>query len=76
MPNVFIDSKKYAIYVRVLGGEGDGPLIYVDARGLVHVVGGGGDPTRLEGPLAAGLKEIEAGANTIQQVVVRAAQHG
>lgn len=72
MPNVLIDSRKYAIYVRVLAGEGDGTLIYVDARGHIHVVNGGGDPVVLKERLAAGLKQVEAGVNAIQDVIGQA----
>ncbi len=71
MPNsLIIDSHKYAIYVKVLAGEGDGPLIYVDARGHIHVVGG--DPGPLKERLTAGIKQIEAGVGAIQEAVAQA----
>jgi hypothetical protein len=67
-----IDSHRYAIYVRVLAGEGDGPLIYVDAHGHIHVVGGG-DPGPLRERLTAGVKQIEAGVTAIHEVVAKTA---
>ena len=72
MPNFVIDARKYSIYVRVLGGEGDGPLIYMDASGHIHVVGGGPGP--LKEKFAEGLKQIEAGVGAIQQAAAQAPQ--
>lgn len=60
MPNtLLIDTSKYAIYVRVLAGQGDGPLVTIDANGHIHV--GGGDPGPLRDKLQAAAKQIEAG---------------
>ena len=58
---LFINSKKYEISVRVLAGEGDGPIIYIDNRGHLHVVGGG-DPQIDREKVLAATKQIEAGA--------------
>jgi hypothetical protein len=57
---LFINSKKYEISVRVLAGEGDGTLIYIDNRGHLHVVGG--DPQIDREKVLAATKQIEAGA--------------
>jgi hypothetical protein len=58
---LFINSKKYEISVRVLAGEGDGTLIYIDNHGHLHVVGGG-DPQIDREKIQAATKQIEAGA--------------
>ena len=62
--SLVLNSKKYAIYVRVIAGEGDGPLIWIDASGHIHV--GPGDPS----PQVA--KEIQAGVAQIQAGVEHA----
>jgi hypothetical protein len=59
---LLINSKKYEISVRVLAGEGDGTLIYIDNQGHIHVVGGGGDPRIDREKVQAAAKQIEAGA--------------
>lgn len=56
---LLINTSKYAIYVRVLAGEGDGPLVTIDANGHIHV--GGGDPGVLRDKLQAAAKQIDAG---------------
>jgi hypothetical protein len=56
---LFINSKKYEISVRVLAGEGDGTLIYIDNQGHLHVVGG--DPRIDREKIQAATKQIEAG---------------
>jgi hypothetical protein len=71
MPLV-IDSRKYSIYVKVLAGEGDGTLIYVDARGHIHIVGPGDPP--LKDRLATGIKQIEAGVAAIHEAIGQAPQ--
>jgi hypothetical protein len=63
MSSLVINSSKYAIYVRVLAGEGDGPLITVDAQGHVHVVG---DPGPLPDRVATAVKQVEAAAAAFQ----------
>lgn len=60
-----IDSKKYAIYVKVLAGQGDGPLITIDSNGVIHV--DHGDPGPLRERLLAAVHQIEAGVNAFQQ---------
>ncbi|MEO6807209.1 MAG: hypothetical protein ABI286_01610 [Edaphobacter sp.] len=57
---LFISSKKYEISVRVLGGEGDGPLIYIDNQGHLHVVGG--DPRIDREKVLAATRQVEAAA--------------
>ena len=61
MPNTLvIDSSKYAIYVKVLQGQGDGTLVTVDSHGHIHI--GPGDPAGLHEKLQAAVRQIEAGA--------------
>ena len=60
MPNtLLINSSKYAIYVRVLAGQGDGPLVTVDSHGHIHI--GPSDPGPLADKLQASIRQIEAG---------------
>ncbi|MEO7030559.1 MAG: hypothetical protein ABI147_14280 [Acidobacteriaceae bacterium] len=57
--SLLIETKKYAIYVRVLAGEGDGPLITFDGHGIhVH----GGDPRVDRVAVEKAVRQIEAGA--------------
>jgi hypothetical protein len=68
MPNTLvIDSSKYAIYVRVLAGEGDGPLVTIDSHGHIHV--GGGDPGPMREKLQAAARQIEAGADAFNAAI-------
>ncbi len=61
MPKSFvIESKEFSIYVKVLAGEGDGTLIYIDARGHIHVVGPG-DPAFSKERLTAAAAQIHSG---------------
>ena len=63
MPNTLVvDSSKYAIYVRVLQGQGDGTLVTIDSHGHIHV--GGGDPGPLRDKLQAAARQIEAGVES------------
>ena len=70
--SLVIDSRKYSIYVRVLEGEADGPLVYIDARGHIHV--GGGDPGPLKERLQTAVGQIEAGVAAFQTAVRSVAQ--
>jgi hypothetical protein len=63
---LLINSKKFEISVRVLQGEGDGTLIYIDANDVLHVVPDGGDPRIDRAKLTAAVKQIEAGAIAFQ----------
>lgn len=38
MPLV-LNTKRYEAYVKVIAGEADGILIYIDAKGKIHIVG-------------------------------------
>ena len=57
--NFVIDSRKYSISVKVLTGQGDGDLIYIDASGHIHHVGPNPAPLRNDRILAA-VKQIRA----------------
>jgi hypothetical protein len=60
MPNtLLINSSKYAIYVRVLAGQGDGPLVTLDSHGHIHI--GPNDPGPAADKLQASIRQIEAG---------------
>jgi len=68
MPHsLLIDSRKYAIYVRVLEGQGDGPLVTVDQHGHIHVVGADSGPLRER--IQHAIKQIEAGAAAFQAAI-------
>ncbi len=56
---LLINSKKYAISVKVLAGQGDGTLIYIDASGHIHIIGP--DPGPLREKITAAIKQIEVG---------------
>ena len=62
--SLLIDSSKYAIYVKVLAGQGDGPLVTIDSHGHIHV--GGGDPGPLRERIQQAIKQLEAGAAAFQ----------
>ena len=62
--SLLIDSRKYAIYVKVLEGQGDGPLVTIDQHGHIHV--GGGDPGPLRERIQQAVKQIEAGVAAFQ----------
>jgi hypothetical protein len=68
MPNTLvIDTSKYAIYVRVLQGQGDGTLVTIDSHGHIHV--GPGDPAGLRDKIQAAVKQIQAGADAFNAAV-------
>jgi hypothetical protein len=68
MPNsLIIGLRKYAVYVKILAGQGDGPLIYVDEHGNMEV--GDGDPGPLTQRLQAAVKQIEAGVGALHEAV-------
>lgn len=57
---LLVNSKKYSISVKVLTGQGDGTLIYIDAQGHIHIVGPDPAPGLRE-RITAAVKQIEAG---------------
>jgi hypothetical protein len=68
MPNaLIIGLHKYAVYVKILAGQSDGPSIYVDEHG--HVELGGGDPGPLPQRLQAAVRQIEMGVGAIHEAV-------
>ena len=58
--SLLIDSRKFSIFVKVLEGQGDGPLVTMDHNGHIHV--GGGDPGPLREGIQRAINQIEAGA--------------
>jgi len=68
MPNsLIIGLRKYAVYVKILAGQGEGPPIYVDEDGRIEV--GGGDAGPLTQCLQATVTQIEAGLGAIHEAV-------
>ena len=68
MPNsLIIGLRNYAVHVRILAGQGDGPLIYIDEHGQIEV--SSGDPGPLTQRLQAAVKQIEAGVGAIHDAV-------
>jgi hypothetical protein len=45
--SLILNDRRYEAYVTILAGEAGGPLIYVDARGHIHVVPTGPDSKRV-----------------------------
>jgi hypothetical protein len=71
MPSRFILSgKQYEAYVTILAGEGDGPLIWIDHAGHIHV-----DPEpgpgieRIEGELREAASELKSAVRRIEAAV-------
>lgn len=60
--SLVLDTRRYAIYVKVIAGEGDGTLIWVDRHGIHH---GPGDPSPLSERVHAAIKQIEAGIDAL-----------
>jgi hypothetical protein len=60
MPNnLLLHGKQYEAYVTVLAGEGDGPLIYIDPQGHIHIVPEGPDGRRLAAELGPEIKALQ-----------------
>jgi hypothetical protein len=69
VPNsLVIERKEYSLYVKVLAGQGDGTLIYIDARGHIHVVGPG-DPALSKEKLGAAAAQIHSGVVAALQAI-------
>ena len=76
MPNtLLINSSKYAMYVRVLAGQGDGPLVTVDSQGHIHITGPG-DPAALQAKLQAAVRQIEAGVEAFSSTMAGVRSRG
>jgi hypothetical protein len=62
MPSRFvINEKQFEAYVTVLAGEGDGPLIYRDAQGHIHIIGDPGPaPERVQAEIRAAVDDIQS----------------
>ena len=68
MPNsLIIGLRKYAVYVKIPAGQGDGPLIYVNEDGQIEV--SGGDPGPLTQRLQAAVQQIETGVGAIHEAI-------
>jgi hypothetical protein len=60
MPNnLLLLGKQYEAYVTVLAGEGDGPLIYMDHQGHIHIVPEGPDGRRIAAELGPEIKALQ-----------------
>jgi hypothetical protein len=60
MPNnLLLLGKQYEAYVTVLAREGDGPLIYIDHQGHIHVVPDGPDGGRIAEVLGPEIKALQ-----------------
>ena len=69
MPHSLVfESKEFSIYVKVLAGQGDGTLIYMDSHGHIHVVGPG-DPALSKEKLAVAAAQIHSGVTAALQSV-------
>lgn len=68
-----MNSSRFSLYVKVIGGQGDGPLIFIDPQGHIRIVP---DPRPLSGleleKVQAAAKQITAGVTAFQAAV---AQH-
>jgi hypothetical protein len=62
--SLLVESDKYAIYVKVLAGKGDGQIVTIDSTGHIRV--GGGDPGPLRERIQQAVKQIESGAAAFQ----------
>ena len=71
-PTLVFNSSRFLLYVKVIGGLGDGPIITIDGHGI-HVVP---DPRPLSGveleKVQAAAKQLTAGVAAFQAAV---AQH-
>ena len=57
--NLVLLGKQYEAYVTVLAGEGDGPLIYIDHSGHIHIVPDGPDGRRIAAELGSEIKAVQ-----------------
>ncbi|MDQ6775743.1 MAG: hypothetical protein M3071_05850 [Actinomycetota bacterium] len=71
--SVVFRHRDFEAYVTVLAGEGDGPLIYIDPHGHIHIVP---DPRpgvdeKVAGELRAAAEEIAGGARSFAAAMGR-----
>ena len=64
-----IENREHAIYLKILAGEADEPLIYIDGQGHIHVVGGGDSGPELQGELETAAREIRSGVDHVKRAV-------
>jgi len=64
--SIAIDTRKYSIYVRMITGEGDGPLLWIDSSNHIHH---GPDPRPLDQAGLAALKQIETGLESLNHAL-------
>ena len=57
--NLLLLGKQYEAYVTVLAGEGDGPLIYIEHSGHIHIVPDGPDGRRIASELGPEIKAMQ-----------------
>ncbi|CAN5315571.1 hypothetical protein BH09PSE3_BH09PSE3_24480 [soil metagenome] len=63
--SIAIDSDKYSLYVKYIGGLAGGPLIYIDSKGVHRVP----DPRPLDKAGLAAVKQIEEGLAHLQKTL-------
>jgi hypothetical protein len=68
--SIAIDTRKYAIYVKVIGGLAGGPLIWIDAHGHIHH---GPDPRPLDQAGQLALRQIEDGVAQLSKTLEKTA---
>jgi hypothetical protein len=57
--NLLLLGKQYEAYVTVIAGEGDGPLIYIDHQGHIHIVPDGPDGRRIAEVLGPEISAVQ-----------------
>jgi hypothetical protein len=67
MPSRFLlSTKEYEAYVTILAGEGDGPLIWIDHAGHVHIDPEPGPGIELGGELRAAAAEFSSAVRKVE----------
>ncbi len=68
-PTLVLNSSHFLLYVKVIGGQGDGPIITIDGHGIRIIP----DPRPLSGleleKVQAAAKQITAGVTAFQAAV-------
>lgn len=71
-PTLVFNSSRFLLYVKVIGGQGDGPIVTIDAHGHIRVVP---DPRPLSNAelekVEAAAKQLTAGVAAFQAAVAQ-----